>query len=162
MPPAKGEVLLAPEAVDAGDVDGLRYREAARRHHVEPRAELVAFVGADAPTPRVGVPRRRFDACREVDVPAEVVLVGDVTQVTENLWLRRVSLRPPPLLFEVGIEAVGVVDALDVAAGAWVAVPVPRATDVVTALEYGRREAEGAEPVEHVEGGEGPTRVTRP
>src|SRR5262249_37399531 len=97
------------------------------------------------------VPRGGFDAGRETDVAPEVVLVGDVAQIAENLGLRRVPLRPLPLGLELGIEAVRVVDALDVATGARIAVPVPGAADVVAALDHRGSEPEAAQPVEHVE-----------
>src|SRR4029077_11883 len=100
------------------------------------------------------VPRGRFDPCRETDVAAEVVLVGDVAQIAEDLGLRRVSFRPLPLGLELRIEAVRVVDALDVAPGARVAVPVPRAAHVVAALDDGGCEPETPQPVEHVEASE--------
>ena len=82
------------------------------------------------------------------------MLVGDVTEVAEDLGLRRVALRPLPLGLELGIEAVRVVDALDVAARTRVAVPVPGAADVVGALDHLRREPEASQAVEHVQPGE--------
>src|SRR5262249_50413085 len=152
--PATGEVHLAREAIDARDVGSLRVREAAGCHHVEAAADLVAPIRAHPPAPRPAIPDRGLDTGLEADVAAEAVLVRDVAQVAENLGLRRVALRPLPLLLQLGIEAVGVVEALDVAPRTGVAVPVPRAADVAGALEHHGREPERAEPVERVETGE--------
>src|SRR5262249_901059 len=97
---------------------------------------------------------RRLDTGPEADVTTEPVLVRDVAQVAKDLGLCRVALRPLPLLLQLGIEAVGVVEALDVAARTGVAVPVPRAPDVAGALQRQGREAERAEPVGRVETGD--------
>jgi hypothetical protein len=48
---------------------------------------------------------------------------------------------PPPLLLEVLVEAIGVLQALDVAAGTGIAVPVPRAADAAAGLQHRHREA---------------------
>ena len=63
----------------------------------------------------------------------------------------RVPLRPLPLDFEFGVPAVRVVDALDVATGAGISVPVPRAADVVAGLEHPHRETETPQLVELVQ-----------
>ena len=51
-------------------------------------------------------------------------------------------------------ERVGVLHALDVAARAGVAVPVPGAADAAARLEHPRREPEPPQPVQHVQAGE--------
>src|SRR5688572_10691297 len=71
--------------------------------------------------------------------------------VGEDLRLGGVPLRPVPLLLELLVEAVGVLHALDVAACAWVPVPVPGATHAVAGLEHLHRQALGARLVEHVQ-----------
>src|SRR5262249_23820231 len=143
--PARRVVRLAAEAVDALDVDRLRQGKAAARHDVEAAPDGVAAVGADAPPARVGGPGRRLRPRREADVASEVVPVGDVSQVAQDLRLRRVALRPVPRPLELRVEAVRVVDALDVAARAGVAVPVPGPADVRPALDPDRAEAEGSQ-----------------
>ena len=72
-------------------------------------------------------------------------------QVAQDLRLRGVALRPLPLALQVGVEAVGVVDALDVAARTWIAVPVPRAAHAVGALQHDGGEPEAAQAMQHVE-----------
>ena len=87
----------------------------------------------------------------ELDVAPQVEPVGDVVGVAEDLRLGGVLLGPLPLLLEVLVEAVGVLHALDVAAGARVAVPVPGAADAVAGLEHLHGEALRPGLVEHVE-----------
>ena len=53
-----------------------------------------------------------------------------------------------------GSKRVRVVGGGDVAAGARVAVPVPGAADVVAGLEHGGRQAQPAQPLEHVQPGD--------
>ena len=79
---------------------------------------------------------RRLDRAAELHVLAEVELVGDVVQVAEVLGLAREALLPVPLLQQLLGEGVAVGDALGVEAGARVAVPEPRAAEVVAGLEH--------------------------
>ena len=78
----------------------------------------------------------------ELDVAAQVEAVGDVVDVAQDLRLGGVALGPVPLLLELVGERVRVVQALDVAARARVAVPVPGAADAVAGLVDARREPE--------------------
>jgi hypothetical protein len=65
----------------------------------------------------------------ELDVAPQVVAVGDVVGVFQDLGLGGVALGPLPFLLELGRELVGILHALDVAARAGIAVPVPGAAD---------------------------------
>src|SRR5262249_25166189 len=56
-----------------------------------------------------------------------------------------------PLLFEFGIEAVGVVDTLDIATRARIAVPIPGSTDVAGALEHLRGEPEAPQAMHQIQ-----------
>jgi hypothetical protein len=87
----------------------------------------------------------------ELDIPAQVETVRHVVDIGEDLRLGGVALGPLPLLLQIVRERVGVVHALDVAAGARVAVPVPGAADSLARLEDARREAEPAQPVQRIE-----------
>src|SRR5262249_42224869 len=146
-----GEVHLAREAIDARDVGSLRVREAAGCHHVEAAADLVAPIRAHPPAPRPAIPDRGLDTGLEADVAAEAVLVRDVAQVAENLGLRRVALRPLPLLLRPGIEVEGEAEALDAPPRPGVGVPLPRAPAAAGALAHHGRDPGRGEPVERVE-----------
>ena len=93
------------------------------------------------PPPGGLVEGRRRHARRELDVAPQVEAVGDVVDVGEDLRLGGVPLAPLPLLLQLVRERVRVVHALDVAARARVAVPVPGAADAVARLEDARRAA---------------------
>ena len=90
----------------------------------------------------------------EGDVPAQVEPLGNMVGVAEDLRLTGVALRPFPFLLQFVGETVGVLHALDIAAGAGVAVPVPGAANTVACLEDAGPEAGVAQPVQHVEAGE--------
>ena len=96
---------------------------------------------------------RRGDAGVEQDVPAQVETVGDVVGVAQDLRLRRVFLRPVPLLVELFGERERILHALDVATRAGIAVPVPGAADTPAGLIDPRGEAEPAKAVQHVHSG---------
>src|SRR5690606_17425417 len=127
--PAAGEVHLAAESVGTLDVGRLRHREAAGGHHVPAAGQLVAGLGAHVPAGRLLVAAGGVGPAVEADVASQVVLVGDGLGVAEDLGLGRVLLRPGPLVLELRVEAVGVVDGRDVAARPRVPVPVPGAAD---------------------------------
>ena len=135
MGPAAGEVHVARETLHAVDVELLRNREAARGQHEVTARDVVADIGADAIAGKLGVPAGVRDSGAESDVAPQVVLVGDVVQVTKDLGLGGVLLRPLPVARPVGVEAEHVVEAWDVDAGTRIAIPVPRAADVVSRLE---------------------------
>ena len=82
---------------------------------------------------------------------AQVEPVRHVVDVLQNFRLGGVPLGPVPFLLELVRERVRVVHALDVAARARVAVPVPGAADALARLEDPHREPEPAQAVEHVE-----------
>src|SRR5206468_13107809 len=89
----------------------------------------------------------------EADVAPELIAVGDEAEIAQDLGLSRVFLRPGPGGFEFRIERVAVVDGLDVAARAGIAVPVPGAPDIAGLFEHDRREPRLAQAVEQIEAG---------
>lgn len=123
------------------------------QHAVPGRDHLAGVGGHEPPVARLVVVHRR-DAGAELDVAAQREPVGDVVQVAQDLRLGGVPLGPLPLGEELTGERVAVVDALDVAPGARVAVPEPRAADVGSPLEHPGAQPEPAQPVEHVQAGE--------
>ena len=153
--PLPGVEEPAAVVAHAGEVGRVGRRQAAGRHHHEPRRSRLAGVGGDAPrrrsrrrsarsTTRVSNVMSRRRSNRSATWPG----------VPQDLGLRGVPLGPLPLLLEVGIEPVRVLHALDVAARARVPVPVPRAADVGAGLEHPRPHPEPARPVQHVHPGE--------
>ena len=141
----------AVQAVEGRPVDG---REAPGGHDAIGGGEPRAVLGGDAPAPRHLVEDRLGDRRLEADVTAEVEPVRHVLQIAQDLRLPWVALGPPPLLLELVRELVGVLDAIGVAAGAGVAVPVPGAADPAAPLEDLHREPHPAQPMEHVKAGE--------
>ena len=138
------------ERVDAVDLWQLRRRQAAGRHQQELRRHLVAVVGRHDPVTRPFLEHRRVDARLETDVAAEVEAIGDMVGVAKDLRLRRVALRPVPLLFQLWRERVRVVERLDVAARPGIAVPPPRPADVAGGLEDADGKSQTAKSVQGV------------
>jgi hypothetical protein len=100
------------------------------------------------------VPGRGLHPASELDVPAQVELVGDVIQVALGLRLGGEVLGPVPLVEQLLAERVAVGVALGVEAAAGVAVPVPGAPDAGARLEHADLLPHLAQPVELVEAGD--------
>ena len=141
------------EAVQAVEGRPIGDGEAPRRHDAIGGAEPGAVVGGDVPAPRRLVEGRLGNGRAEADVPAEVEPVRHMLQVAQDLGLGGEALAPPPLLLERVGELVGVLDAVEIAAGARVTVPVPGAADPAALLQDAHREPHRAQPMEHVEAG---------
>ena len=94
-------------------------------------------VGGRRPTTAIGrlVEHGALDAGVELDVRPQVEAVGDMVGVFQNLRLRRVALAPVPFLLQFFGERIGILHALDVAARAGIAVPVPGAADARALLD---------------------------
>jgi hypothetical protein len=152
MWPATGEIGLAPEAPDAGEVGILRYRQASGCHHDGAGHER-PLVGHHGPDIAGFVKAGGLNAGVEADVAAQVEFRGDVVQVGEDLGLRRVFFAPFPFLVEGGGEAVAVLHAFNVDPGARIAVPVPGAAEVGGGFDHDSAHVLLAQPVEHVEAG---------
>ena len=154
--PLAGVVAVAGERVPPRDVRPVGAAEAADGGHQEARPEGAGVLPAHVHGPCRGrvVERRRVHTRHEADIAAQVEAVGHVLCVAEDLRLGCVALRPHPVLLQLGVEAVAVLHALHVAAGTGVAVPVPRAAHVVGHLHGVGREAQLAQPVQHVHAAE--------
>ena len=152
-PPA-GVERRSGERVHARDVGFQRHREDAGRGDDVRRDVGLARLGLERPCRHGLVERHRDDVRVEPDVGAKVQPVGHEVQVGLDLGLGGHRLRPHPLLLDLVGEAVRVLDALDVAAGAGVSVDQPRAPDVGGLLEDARAEPSFAQLVQHVQPGE--------
>ncbi len=149
--PLGGVVPAAAERLKPGDVGPLHRRQVPDGEHAGASRHPLAAPGGQRPGAGVVVEHGAGDGRAERDIAAQVEAVGDVLEVAQDLGLRGVALRPPPLGQQLRREGVGVVDALDVAARARVPVPVPGAADVVAPLEGAGAQPEGAQAMEQVE-----------
>ena len=151
--PVAGVVGRAFETVQPLELRRVGRREAARRHYADLGVRGLAVAGFERPAVR-GLIERCFQHTRfKLDVAAQIEAVGDVVGVSQDLRLRGIAFAPAPLLLQLGRELVGVLHAFDVAACAWVTVPVPGAADARARLEDARLEAPPAQLMQHVEAG---------
>ena len=157
MRPVAGVVDLALELTETLDVGHPRVRQAAGSEHDEFRHHCLAVGSRDRPHAGRFVERGAFDAGVELDVGPQVETIRDVVGVFQNLRLRRVALAPVPFLLQLFGERIGILHALDVAARAGIAVPVPRAADARALLKDARRHPLPAQPVQHVHAGKART-----
>ena len=142
MRPVAGVVGLALEARQSLEVRRARVRQRAGRHDDVLRGVALAVVGGHRPAIGALVEHGRGDAGVELDVGAQVEAVGDVVGVFQDLRLGGEALGPLPLLLQLVRERVRILHALDVAARAGIAVPVPGAADAGALLEHAHRKAE--------------------
>ena len=155
MGPGAGVVPLASEAVQTVEGRSIGDGEAPGRHDAIARAEArVPSSVAMRQHPAASSKVASVTVCAEPDVPAEVEPVRHMLQVAQDLGLRGEALAPAPLLLERIGELVRILDAVEVAAGARVTVPVPGAAHPAALLQDTHREPHRAKPMEHVEPGE--------
>ena len=117
------------EAVQTVEGRAVGDREAPGRHDAIGGGEARAVVGGDPPASCCLVEGRLGDGLPEPDVPAEIEPVRHMLQVAQDLRLGGEALAPPPLLLQCVGELVRILDTIEVAAGAGIAVPVPGAAD---------------------------------
>ena len=103
------------------------------------------------------VERRRGHARVEHDMPAQIEAIGNMVGIGEDFRLRRVLLRPVPLLVQFLREGERILHALDVATRAGITVPVPGAADATAGLEHPCRKAKPAQAMQHVHSGKART-----
>ena len=115
------------------------------------RGEPVAAVSGHRPAIGRFVKDSGGNARLELDAVAQAEPIGGVVQVGEDLGLGGVALGPLPFAREVILEAVLVLQAFDIAAGAGVAIPVPGAANTIAGFDYAGAHAELAQAVEHVQ-----------
>ena len=142
------------EGVEPRYVGEVRRRQRAGGHDDPGGRVAVPVIGLDHPAPSRLVERRPGNAGAEHEVASQVVALGDVVDVPLDLRLGGHRLRERPLLLEVLVEAVRVLDRRHVAPAPGVAVPVPRPADAVGCLDPSQAQAELPEPVGRVEPGD--------
>lgn len=92
--------------------------------------------------------------CLEPDVGAKIEAVGDMIDVTQDLWLARVLFCPFPLLLQLRGEGVRVVHALHITAGTRIGVPVPGPAHAVRSLQHADAQPPSPQPIQHVQASE--------
>ncbi len=149
-----GMVLLALEGLAPLELGSVGHGQAADRGDEELRRRPAAIVCADLPAFGCLVVDRRRDPGIELDVPAKIELLGDILEILQDLRLAGESLAPGPLFEELLGEPIRehIEDALAVAPGSGIAIPVPGTTDIAARLVDPRREPEIiAQTMEHVQ-----------
>ena len=147
-------VGVALEVLEARVLRHPGHREAARGHDAEACAEAITLVRGDVPSGRGVVVVGGGDAGVELHPVAQREPVRHEPRVLQELRLGCVALAPIPLALDLVRERVLVGEALDVAAGAGVAVPVPGPTDVRTGLDHLGAEPQLPHAVQHVDASE--------
>src|SRR6185503_9821213 len=130
-----------------------RRGERAHRGDEVARAIPAAILQRDLPGGAGLVEDRRLHSTPELDVPAQVELVGDVVEVALGLRLGREMLGPAPFVQQLLAEGVAVGVALGIEAAARIAVPVPGAADAGAGLEHPDRLPQLPKAVELVQTG---------
>ena len=152
--PVPGVEGLPLKTLDALEVRGVGGGQAAGGHDQKAGGNSLPPVRANHPAAGRLVVGGGDDAGVEFDVPAQVEAVGHMIGVLQDFRLRGVALRPAPLLLQRLRELIGVLQALHIATGTWVAVPVPGAAHPAATLEDAGGEPEPPQPMQHVQAGE--------
>ena len=145
---------LAFEVIEARERRALDRRQIAGCHHTPAAGQGVLLRGGDHPLVVLVVEAGGLHLGVELDIAPEIEAVGNVIEVAQDLRLRRVSLAPDPLVQQLVRERVAVVDALDIAACAGVAVPEPGAPHPGAAFQHPGRVSKLAQPVQREQAGE--------
>src|SRR5882672_3000130 len=157
MRPAAGEIDLALEVLDAIDLRRFWRGEAAGSHDVIAAGYGRAIVGRKLPAFRGLIPNSRSHLGAKADISPEIIAFGHEAEVAQDLRLGGVFLRPFPRALQLRIEGVAVVDGLNVATRAGIAVPVPGAADIASLFQYHRGEACLAQPMQEIQAGKAGT-----
>src|SRR5262249_32252413 len=153
MRPVTGVIDRALEAVEASDIGPAGIGKATGREYDKSRRRSPAVRVVCGPTVRVSVEGPSRDGCIELDVGTEIESVGNMVGVAQDFRLRRVAFAPVPFLLQFVRERIGILHALDIAASAWIAVPVPGPPDARALLVDAHRKSKVPQPVEHVHSG---------
>ena len=129
--PAAGVEGMSPEIADSGNAWKLRPVQRPVGHGDEACPNPVIAIGRDDPARDFRIPTHLGDFGLEQGAVVKVVVVPDGGAVVENLTRVRVFLRRDIVeLFEQRQIDVG----FDVALGAGVAIPIPRAAEITASL----------------------------
>ena len=111
----------------------------------------MTFIGLHRPGIRLTVEESFLNPSVELDVAPEVKAVGHMVDITQDLGLGAVTLRPMPFLLQFVGKGIRILHAFDVATTPRIAVPVPGAANAGAGLEGAHFQAEFAQPINRVE-----------
>ena len=151
--PEGGVAGLTLERVESRDARHGRRREDADGGDQEACVVAPAILQHDLPASRLLAVVCGADTAAELDITAQVELVGDVVQIALGLGCRREVFFPIPFLQQLVGKRVAVGPAFGIEARTGVAVPVPGAADIAAVLEHQRLQTEFAQLVELIETG---------
>src|SRR5271170_8124912 len=151
MGPKTGMIPLAFEPLQTRVVRRPRRRKIACRHDAKTRGRGIPFISLHRPGACLTIEGRLLDPGVELDVAPEVKAVGHMVDVSQDLRLRAVALRPMPFLLQLVGKGIRILHAFDVAATPWITVPVPGTTNTGAGLEGAHSEAEFAQSINRVE-----------
>jgi hypothetical protein len=120
---------LPLETPDARDGRHRRRREHADRGDQKPRRVAPPICQHDLPAARIVVVTRGGDAAAELDVAAQIELVGDMIEVALGLRLSGKALLPMPFVEQFLRKRIAVGIALGIETRAGITVPVPGAAN---------------------------------
>ena len=145
--PQPGVVVRTGKAFEALDLRPVGNRQTAGRHHAVSADGGDSVVVRERPARRRLIIARRLDPRVEDDVATQIEAVRHVLGIGQDFRLRRVALGPLPFLLKLVRELIGILQALDIAAGAGIAVPIPCAADTIRGFEGARRYPHLAQPI---------------
>src|SRR3981081_3475709 len=144
-------IPLPLEALQTRIVRRPRRRKITRRHDTKARGRGIAFISLHRPGARLTIEGRLPAPRVALKVAPEVKAVGHMVDVTQDLRLRAVALRPMPFLLQLVGKGIRILHAFDVAATPWIVVPVPGTANVGAGLEGAHYEAEFTQSINRVE-----------
>jgi hypothetical protein len=151
--PPGGMKRLALEAIDACEIGDIMRRQDADRRDEKFSARASAVAEPHFPLIRGLIEARRFDARVELDVAAQVELIGDVVEIALGLRLSGEMFLPVPLLQEFLGERIAIAVAFGIEARAGIAIPVPGASHAAAFLIHAHLQPELAQTVELIQTG---------
>src|SRR3989454_3666642 len=151
--PAAGVTPGALEALQPRKVRHIMRGQHPHRRDHKWRPRPVTILRVDLPAMRALVVDRRGDPRMQLDVSAQVKLVGDIIEVALVLRLAGILFFPVPFLQEFLREGIAVGVALRVEARARVAIPIPGAAHATPRLKDPDREPTFPQPVQRIESG---------
>ena len=154
MRPLSRVVTLALKVIEAFYLRPIRHRQTSGGEYDVTRRPRPAIFGLQAPGCRFIIERRLIDTSVKVDVRLEFKPFRDMLGVAQNFRLRRVFLRPVPLLGQRRVKLIRVLHTFNVAPRAWISIPIPGTTDTIPSLDHPSGQPELTKSMKRVHTGE--------